>query len=515
MKNITVTTMQQLLEQLVQSMNWEEETFQAFVKNFMSFQTPYSSLLLYHGLGTGKTCSAMACSEVFFLEHCNIFVVCPDALKHNFRKQLFDDSIQEDKLTGEWKVSTKCPMKYIHKLVEECDRKTTSKTQMIKLINTYINKYYSFFNYDEFAHFLDSLVQNNYGLENIRKLHFELDHSLIIIDECHHLFGNSKLKKVLESEMLHRTDYKLLLMSATPIYDSVEEIIWLINLLNQRNPTRQKIHSIGENFIKEINGIISYVKGDNPFTFPIKIFSTLLMNESEEKINFDFAKTLHITENGNDKLSSIATIINDTPEGIVLVYIERNHDIQDFIDLLEKQNGMLRFHKKKPNISTRKYYIVLDSLSDLEIINCDDNKNGAIISCVIIDKRYSEGADFKCIRQIHVFEPCKTYTHLQQIIGRGCRSYSHTNLEPSKQNVQIFLHSLRNEITDYEDLFDSYQSINDVLDILRTPAVDAVLNSKQMEHYDLYPETIEVAWRKNKLNINFDNYFKLLDFFHL
>ena len=31
---------------------------QIFVKNFLSFQTPYNSLLLYHGLGTGKTCSA-------------------------------------------------------------------------------------------------------------------------------------------------------------------------------------------------------------------------------------------------------------------------------------------------------------------------------------------------------------------------------------------------------------------------------------------------------------------------
>ena len=36
---------------------------QIFVKNFLSFQTPYNSLLLYHGLGTGKTCSAMGVSE--------------------------------------------------------------------------------------------------------------------------------------------------------------------------------------------------------------------------------------------------------------------------------------------------------------------------------------------------------------------------------------------------------------------------------------------------------------------
>jgi hypothetical protein len=36
---------------------------QSFVKNFLSFQTPYNSLLLFHGLGTGKTCSAIGITE--------------------------------------------------------------------------------------------------------------------------------------------------------------------------------------------------------------------------------------------------------------------------------------------------------------------------------------------------------------------------------------------------------------------------------------------------------------------
>jgi hypothetical protein len=34
--------------------DFELQPHQAFVKNFMSFQTPYNSLLLNHGLGTGK-----------------------------------------------------------------------------------------------------------------------------------------------------------------------------------------------------------------------------------------------------------------------------------------------------------------------------------------------------------------------------------------------------------------------------------------------------------------------------
>ena len=36
---------------------------QMLVRNFMSFQTPYNGLLLYHGLGSGKTCSAISVAE--------------------------------------------------------------------------------------------------------------------------------------------------------------------------------------------------------------------------------------------------------------------------------------------------------------------------------------------------------------------------------------------------------------------------------------------------------------------
>jgi hypothetical protein len=42
---------------------FELSPHQIFVKNFLSLQTPYNSLLLYHGLGTGKTCSAIGICE--------------------------------------------------------------------------------------------------------------------------------------------------------------------------------------------------------------------------------------------------------------------------------------------------------------------------------------------------------------------------------------------------------------------------------------------------------------------
>ena len=39
--------------------------YQIFLKNLISNDTPYNSILLYHGTGSGKTCSAVGIAENF------------------------------------------------------------------------------------------------------------------------------------------------------------------------------------------------------------------------------------------------------------------------------------------------------------------------------------------------------------------------------------------------------------------------------------------------------------------
>ena len=48
---------------LLSNLEFELSPHQNFVKNYLSSQTPYNSLLLFHGLGTGKTCSAIGICE--------------------------------------------------------------------------------------------------------------------------------------------------------------------------------------------------------------------------------------------------------------------------------------------------------------------------------------------------------------------------------------------------------------------------------------------------------------------
>ena len=70
---------------------FELDPHQMFVRNFMSNQTPYNGLLLYHGLGTGKTCSAISvCEETrTYMQQLGIskkiIIVASPAVQENFK----------------------------------------------------------------------------------------------------------------------------------------------------------------------------------------------------------------------------------------------------------------------------------------------------------------------------------------------------------------------------------------------------------------------------------------------
>jgi len=60
---------------------------QKLVRTYLSPETPYRGLLLYHGLGSGKTCSSIAIAEGL-KPYKNIVVMTPKSLEMNFLQQL-------------------------------------------------------------------------------------------------------------------------------------------------------------------------------------------------------------------------------------------------------------------------------------------------------------------------------------------------------------------------------------------------------------------------------------------
>ena len=77
-KDITCDNMQDAFELL---------PHQKLVSRYLSIDTPYRGLLLYHGLGSGKTCSAIAIAEVL-KPYKNIVVMTPKSIEMNFVQEL-------------------------------------------------------------------------------------------------------------------------------------------------------------------------------------------------------------------------------------------------------------------------------------------------------------------------------------------------------------------------------------------------------------------------------------------
>ena len=294
---------------------------QMFVKNFLSFQTPYNALLLYHGLGTGKTCSAIGIAEEArgFMKQIGvnqrILIVASPNVQNNFRLQLFD----ERKLEADgdlWNLNT-CIGNTLLKEINPTGLRGIPRDKIISQINTIINKYYSFVGYTELAHFIQRKVlnfdQSKYSekerkevkSKRIRKF---FDNRLIIIDEVHNIRPTddnkegTKIAALLKDVCKYAENIRLLLLSATPMYNSYKEIIWLTNILNAVDKrsmiTESMVFDKNGDFVqggtddngrvieagdallrRKLTGYISYVRGENPYTFPFRIYPEIFSPE--------------------------------------------------------------------------------------------------------------------------------------------------------------------------------------------------------------------------------------------
>ena len=288
--------------------DFELQPHQAFVKNFMSDQTPYNSLLLYHGLGSGKTCSAIGvCEEMRdYMKQMGItkriIIVASENVQDNFKIQLFDERRLKN-IDGLW-VHKGCIGNKLIKEINPMNMRGLSKDKIITQIRNLINSYYLFTGYDQFANYINhtmnpgatdasELTINEKGMKRLRN---EFDERLIVIDEVHNIRKtddnkNKKVANFLEVLVKSAKNMRLLLLSATPMYNSYKEIIWLLNLMNLNDrrgyiETKDVFDSYGkfkpggqDLLIKKATGYISYVRGENPYTFPYRVYPSEFAKE--------------------------------------------------------------------------------------------------------------------------------------------------------------------------------------------------------------------------------------------
>lgn len=246
--------------------SFEKATYQHFIQHYLSRRSPYRSVLLYHGLGVGKTCSAITVAESLLQTHnaSNVIVISSEALHKSFEDQLFSMS----KLLAGKSLDDQCTGDFYKKVVYGVKGDTGAFRKKLAKI---IKSRYTFLTYDRVATFL----KND-----------KVKDAVIIVDEVHNLRQLDKEKlaaKALEQMISSGERNRLVLMSATPMYNEPDEIFWMLNLLlkNDKRPALKKIalfKANGEQNKRAFNVLsqlaseyISYIKGGSPFTMPVRL----------------------------------------------------------------------------------------------------------------------------------------------------------------------------------------------------------------------------------------------------
>ena len=285
---------------------FELSPHQMFVRNFMSFQTPYNSLLLYHGLGSGKTCSAISVAEEMrdYMKQVGIsqriLVVASPNVQENFKLQLFDERKLVE-IDGLWNIRACTGNKFL-KEINPMSMKGLSRERVASQVRRVISGAYLFMGYIEFANYVEKKAAVPAELSDAKRarirssrLRKHFGNRLIIIDEVHNIrmTDDNKDKRVaveLEKLVDNVPDMRLLFLSATPMYNSYKESVWLINLMNKNDGrttfqakdvftqdgtfrTDEDGVEVGkELLIRKATGYVSFMRGDNPYTFPFRIW---------------------------------------------------------------------------------------------------------------------------------------------------------------------------------------------------------------------------------------------------
>ena len=82
------------MEEICNPESYELMPQQNFLKNYISPNTPYNAILIYHGTGVGKTCTGITIAENFKkqmkeLSQRALIIVSGD-IETNFRNEIYD-----------------------------------------------------------------------------------------------------------------------------------------------------------------------------------------------------------------------------------------------------------------------------------------------------------------------------------------------------------------------------------------------------------------------------------------
>lgn len=489
-------------------------------------------VFFFHGCGSGKSeCASQVIesNKLLLDEHSTtaIFLVPNEMIMSSVVYDLLGKEVLPNgnirfrkKGTGDCYIDEKL-RNYLneinsHQHTNDCDVNCEKNQQSkIRKVVNYIKKekilrYYEIETHQRFAKYIEKL--NDYEVSSI------CSNRVIIVDEIHKIRNQTSLYKSLLKIAMHAYNVKFVFMSGTACVDRETEIIPIINLLRLNDgksnlltdqdirflfhKLEHKKKAAEQIFAEKVKGYISFIRGMNPITFPIRReagerftrninFNTVecvmkgtqlinylncFFNEFNPNIEANVSNELWektrsasrcafenttreqwLYQNVGDISSKFEKMWENfqlsNGKGAILIYA---FNIEKGINLVERflqANGIEMFTLENASQKTPKYFNFSNVSSTevkqraLDICKSHENYKGEYIKFILGTGKIRTGITFKHLSQVHVFEPDWNLPTTEQTVFRGARQFSHHHPEIPFSNREIITFRYRSVIS--------------------------------------------------------------------
>ena len=230
--------------------------YQKLIRDYLLIETPYRGILLYHGLGSGKTCTSIAVAQSL-MSYKTIWILTPASLRENYKSELrkcgapvyvLEQHWREKSLSEASRAEAKSigisdgfmdrTGKFFVTVAGETpnfrDLPKTAQDTINAQIEDVLTQRFKYINYNGLnSKNIDSFIPK--AAEGAEPLPSPFNDSVVIIDEVHNLISrivnSSDIARRLYEAIYNATECKIVGLSGTPVINRPNEIAYLMNLL--------------------------------------------------------------------------------------------------------------------------------------------------------------------------------------------------------------------------------------------------------------------------------------------
>jgi len=494
--------------------------------------TPYSNGFLFHGCGSGKSDCATQITEgnkLFLDEHStmSLLLVPNEMIMSSIVYELLGKEVMPDgtisftkKGTGDKYIDANLRRRlndinnhqHTKECPDDCDKKQQAKIRkIVKYIkHEKILQYYDIETHQRFAKYIEKMSP--------KEIDETLSNRVIIVDEIHKIRNQTTLYKALHRAVTYTYNTKFFFLSGTACVDREYEIQPIINLLRENDGHTNLLcekdirllfhkdpsvrHASEKQFASLIKGYVSFIRGMNPITFPMRIemgtrffadvnFNTIdclmkgkqltrylssffdefnpnveanVTNELWEKTRCASRCAFEGTTDRDWLFENVWNIsckfskmwemfkLSDG-QGAILIYA---FNVEKGINLVEKFlkcNGIEPFTLENATQKIPKFVNFSNMTSSevrqraLDICKSHENYKGDYIKFILGTGKIRTGITFRHLAQVHVVETDWNIPTTEQTIFRGARQFSHHHPDIIDTNKKILTFRYRSIVS--------------------------------------------------------------------